>query len=84
MGVFAAVPWYFCHELHPALHTAGTQGDVDAGELEHDFLQGVGQFDQLRGHIEQAPDEVHIGSAVAIGQKAIVSDSDKAMGQGVQ
>ena len=84
MGVFAAVPWYCCYPLHPAFHTAGTQSDIDAGELEHHVLQGVGQFDQLSGHLEQTSDEAHPGRAVAIGQKTIVSDSDKALRQAVQ
>ena len=45
MGVFSAVPWYICHRLHSALHTAGTACDVDAGELEHHILKGVGHLE---------------------------------------
>jgi hypothetical protein len=55
------------------------QGDVDAGELQHHLLEGVGHGVHVSGYVQQTTDEVHRGCAVAIGQKAIVSDSDKAL-----
>jgi hypothetical protein len=82
--VFAALPWYFFDPFHLAFFAAGTACDVDTGELEHHLLKGVGDFEQLRGQFEQAADEVQIGCAVAIGQEAVVSDSDKALGQSVE
>ena len=84
IGVFAAGPRYLCNQFHVAFFAAGTECDVDAGEFEHHFLKGLGDFEQLRGQFEQAADEVRIGCAVAIGQEAIVSDSDKALGQSVE
>ena len=44
----------------------------------------MGDFEQLRGQFKQAADDVQIGCAVAIGQKTIVSDSDKALRQSVE
>jgi len=44
----------------------------------------VGYYAQLRGYCEQATDDVQSGCAVSIGQKAIVSDSDKTLGQLVE
>ncbi len=38
IGVFARVAKDVCDLLHPTFFAAGTKGDVDAGELEHDFL----------------------------------------------
>jgi hypothetical protein len=43
----------------------------------------VGDFEQLRGQFKQAADKVQIGCAVAVSEKAIMSDSDKALWQGV-
>ena len=67
--MFAALPWYFCNQLHFAFITAGTKCDVDAGELERHFLKRVGDFEQFRGQFEQAADEGQIGCAVAISRK---------------
>ena len=67
-----------------AFFAAGTECDVDTGELEHHFLKRGGHFEQLSGQFKQAADEGQIGCAVAIGQEAIVSDSDKAQGQSVE
>ena len=80
IGVRTVGSWYFSNQVHPAFLAQRTQGDVDAGELHHHFLKAVGHCAHLRGYFEQATDEVQSGGAVSIGQKAIVSDSDKALG----
>ena len=46
--------------------------------------QQVGDFGQLRGYFEQALDEGQSGYAITFGQKAIMSDSDKALWQSVE
>jgi hypothetical protein len=84
IGVLAGVSWYFSNQVHPAFLAQRTQCDVDAGELHHHFLKAVGHCAQLSGYFQQAPNEVQSGPAVSIGQKAIVSDSDKASGQGME
>ena len=58
--------------------------DVNAGELHHHFLEGVGAFEHLERYVQQAPNEVQVGCAVTVSQKAIMSDSDKARWQRVQ
>jgi len=78
--VFACVFWYLCYGLHSTFLTARTECDVDSCELEHDILKGVCDFEQLRGQLKQTPDKGQIGIAITISQKAIVSDSDKALG----
>jgi hypothetical protein len=70
--------------LHSAFFAARTKGDVDVGEMEHDFLEGMGHGTPLREPFEQALDEAQMGGAIAISQKPIVADSDEALGQGVE
>jgi hypothetical protein len=82
--MLAAGSWYFSNQLHPAFLAQRTQRDVDAGERYHHLLERVGHCAHLRGYFEQAPDEVQIGCAVAVRQKAIMSDSDKALWQSVE
>jgi len=82
--MLAAVSWYFSNQLHPAFLAQRTQRDVDAGERYHHLLKRVGHCAHLRGYFEQAPNEVQIGCAIAVRQKAIMSDSDKALGQRVE
>jgi hypothetical protein len=77
--VFPAGSWYLCNQLHLAFVAARTKSDVDASDLQHHFLEGVGYFEQLGGQFEQPADKGQIGCSVAISQKAIVSDSDKAL-----
>ena len=84
MRMFSAVSWYLCNRLHPAFHAGGTACDVNAGELHHHFLEGVGAFEHLERYVQQAPNEVQVGCAVTVSQKAIMSDSDKARWQRVQ
>ena len=78
MRVFPTAPWYYGNELHEAFLAAGTTRDVYPGEFYHDVLQWVGDFEHRGGYCEQSPDEVQIECSITIGQKAIVSDSDKA------
>jgi hypothetical protein len=66
--------------LHSAFFAARTKGDVDVGEPEHDFLEGMGHGKPLREPFEQALDEAQMGGAIAISQKPIVADSDEALG----
>ena len=70
--------------MHSAFFAARTKGDVDVGETEHDFLEGMGHGTPLREPFEQALDEAQMGGAIAISQKPIVTDSDEALGQGVE
>jgi hypothetical protein len=70
--------------LHSAFFAAGTKGDVDTGEPEHHLLKGMGQGTHLRGQFEQALDEGQMGCAIAVSQKPIMTDSDEALGQGVE
>jgi len=49
IGVFARVAKDVCDLSHPALFAAGAKGDVDVGEAEHDFLEGMGHGAQRRG-----------------------------------
>ena len=79
IGVRAVGSWYFSNQVHPAFFAQRTQGDVDAGELYHHLLNRVGHCAHLSGQFQQAPNEVQSGGAVSIGQKVIVSDSDKAL-----
>jgi len=84
IGVFAAVAKDVCDLLHPAFFAARTKGDVDVGEPEHHFLEGMSHSAPRRGSFEQTLDEAQMGGAVAICQKPIVADSDEALGQGVE
>lgn len=84
MRVFGAVSWYLCNQMHRAFQAGGTACDVDAGELRHHFLKGGGFFEHVGGYFQQALNEVQIGGAVTVSQKAIMADSDKARWQGVQ
>lgn len=82
--MFAAVAKDVCDLLHPAFFAAGTKGDVDVGEPEHDFLEGMSRSTHRGGPLEQALDEAQMGGAIAISQKPIMADSDEALGQGVE
>ena len=84
MRVFGAVSWYVCNRMHRAFQAGGTACNVDAGELRHHFLKGVVFFEHVGGYFQQALNEVQIGGAVTVSQKAIMADSDKARWQGVQ
>jgi hypothetical protein len=84
IGVFARVAKDVCDLLHPALFAARTKSDIDVGEAEHDFLEGMSHSTHRRGPFEQALDEAQMGGAIAISQKPIVADSDEALGQGVE
>ena len=77
--MLAAVAGYFQKRLHPALLTAGTTSDVDAGELQHDLLKGFADLAPLSGQFEQTPDEGHVGGVIAVSQEAVMTDSDKAL-----
>lgn len=70
--------------MHPALLAAGAKADVDVGEPEHYFLEGMGDGRHLRCPFEQALNEAQMGCAIAISEKPIVTDSDEALGQGVE
>jgi hypothetical protein len=78
--VFARVAKDVCDLLHPAFFAARAKGDVDVGEPQHHFLEGMRQGRHLMGPFEQALDESQMGGAVAIRQKPIVADSDEALG----
>jgi hypothetical protein len=65
--VFAAAAWDFCNPFHDAFLAARTKCDIDAGELQHDFLEAVCDFEQARGQSEQAPYKGQIGCSVTIG-----------------
>ena len=80
IGVFARVAKNVCDLLHPAFFAARTKGDIDVGEPEHHFLEGMSHGRHLRGPFEQALDEAQMGCAIAIRQKPIVADSDEALG----
>ena len=80
IGVFARVAKNVCDLLHPAFFAAGTKGDVDVGEPEHDFLEGMSHSTHRRGPFEQALDEAQMGGAITISQKPIVADSDETLG----
>jgi len=54
------------------------------GKSEHDFLEGMSHSTHRRGPFEQALDKAQMGGAIAISQKPIVTDSDEALGQGVE
>jgi len=54
------------------------------GEPEHHFLEGMAHSTDLRGPFEQALNEAQMGCAIAISEKPIVTDSDEALGQGVE
>lgn len=54
------------------------------GELEHHLLERMGNGRPLRGQFEQALDEGQMGCALAVSQKPIMTDSDEALGQGVE
>jgi hypothetical protein len=54
------------------------------GKSEHDFLEGMSHSTRRRGPFEQALDKAQMGGAIAISQKPIVTDSDEALGQGVE
>jgi hypothetical protein len=84
IGVFARVAKDVCDLLHSAFLAARAKGDVDTGEPEHHFLEGMSHSTHLRGPFEQALDEAQMGGAIAISQKPIVADSDEALGQGVE
>jgi len=84
IGVFARVAKNVRDLSHPAFFAARTKGDIDVGEPEHHFLEGMSHGRHLRGPFEQAPDEAQMGGAIAIRQKPIVADSDEALGQGVE
>jgi hypothetical protein len=78
--VFARVAKDVCDLLHPAFFAARAKGDVDVGEPEHHFPEGMSHSTHRRRPFEQALDEAQMGGAVAIGQKPIVADSDEALG----
>ena len=40
-GVFADAGWYFYDPLHFTYFAAWTEGDVDAGEFQHHFFEGM-------------------------------------------
>ena len=67
VGVFAAGAWYICNQFHAAFPATRTECDIDAGELQHDFLKAVCDFEQARGQFERAPDKGQIGFSVTIG-----------------
>ena len=49
IGVFARVAKNVCDLSHPAFFAARTKGDIDVGEPEHHFLEGMGQGAHRRG-----------------------------------
>jgi len=78
--VFARVAKDVCDLLHSAFLAARAKGDVDVGELEHHFLEGMSHSTHRRRRFEQALNEGQMGGAVSISQKPIVADSDEALG----
>ena len=75
---------YFCEQLHFTLIAAGTGCDVGAGELQHHLLKRGWDFSQSSGQFQQAADDFQVGHSAAVGQKAIMPDSDKSPGQAVE
>jgi hypothetical protein len=43
--VLAEAPWYFSNSLHLTFFAAWTECDVEAGEFQHHFLQGMSDFE---------------------------------------
>jgi len=41
IGVLAEAAWYFYNSLHFTFFAAWAEGDVDAGEFQHHFFEGM-------------------------------------------
>ena len=78
-GMLADAGWYFYDPLHFTHFAAWAEVDVDAGDFQHHFFEGMSDMGQRKGPFEQTPDEDQMGFAVPISQKTIVADAAKAL-----
>jgi len=82
--VLANAGWYFYDPFHFTYFAAWTEGDIDAGEFQHHFFEGMNDVGQRGGPFEQTANEVQMCFAVPVGQKSIVADAAKPMRQDVE
>lgn len=82
--MLADAGWYFYDPLHFTHFAAWTEVDVDAGEFQHHFFEGMSDMVQRKGPFEQTANEIQMCFAVPVGQESIVADAAKPLRQDVE
>lgn len=81
----AAVSWYFCDKLHLSFFAAGTDSDIDPGELTYHFLHRLlDSLVLLWWKVKEASEFCQICGFVSVGKKAEMAHSDKTLWQSMQ